>query len=140
MQVAIVGARTTGLLLGALLGRAGIESVIVERHGAAHVLGHIRPGMQEQVPTYLLAEAGTADRLHRGGLRHDDGIELCFGDKRHRVDLSGRTGGRHVTVYGQTEVTRELMHARAADGLVAVYQAAEVAISDLDARGRACAI
>jgi p-hydroxybenzoate 3-monooxygenase len=129
-QVAIVGAGPAGLLLGALLARAGIDNVIVERHSAAHVLGRIRAGVLEQVTVDLLAEAGVAARLQREGLRHD-GIELAFGGARHRVDLHGLTG-KHVTIYGQTEVTRDLMDARATAGLASVYEAAGVAIESFD--------
>ncbi len=129
-QVAIVGAGPAGLLLGALLARAGIDNVIVERHSAEHVLGRIRAGVLEQVTVELLAEAGVAARLQREGLRHD-GIELAYGGVRHRIDLHGLTG-KHVTIYGQTEVTRDLMDARAAAGLASLYEAAGVAITGFD--------
>jgi len=130
-QVAIIGAGPAGLLLGALLARAGIDNAIVERHSESYVLSRIRAGVLEQVTTSLLEEAGVAARMQREGLRHD-GIELCFGDGRHRVDLAGLTGGRHVMIYGQTEVTRDLMDARAAASLASVYEASEVSISDFD--------
>src|SRR5665811_1504475 len=110
-QVAIIGAGPSGLLLGALLHREGIDAVIVERRSADYVLGRIRAGVLEQVTVGLLEEAGVATRLHSEGLVHE-GIELAFGGDRHRIDMARLTGGRHVTVYGQTEVTRDLMQAR----------------------------
>ena len=130
-QVAIIGAGPSGLLLGQLLHKAGIESVIVERQSGEYVLGRIRAGVLEQTTCELLDEAGVGARMHAEGLVHG-GIELCFGGARHRIDMQGLTGGKHVTVYGQTEVTRDLMDARRADGLTTVYQASDVAVHDFD--------
>jgi p-hydroxybenzoate 3-monooxygenase len=130
-QVAIVGAGPSGLLLGQLLARHGIDNVILERQSAEHVLGRIRAGVLEQTTVDLLDEAGVGVRMHAEGLVHE-GFELCFGGARHRIDLSGLTGGRHVVVYGQTEVTRDLMEARAAAGLTTVYEASDVAPHDFD--------
>ena len=126
-QVAIVGAGPSGLLLGALLAKAGIDAVIVEQRSAEYVLGRIRAGVLEQVTVDLLDEVGVGERMHREGLKHD-GFELAFGGARHRIDLYGLTGGKRVLVYGQTEVTRDLMNARAAAGLPTVYEADNVAI------------
>ena len=131
-QVAIIGAGPSGLLLGQLLHRAGIANIIVERQDGAYILGRIRAGVLEQTTCDLLDEAGVGARLHADGLVHD-GIELCFGGARHRIDLAGLTGGKHVTVYGQTEVTRDLMKARAAAGLATVYHAKDVAVHGFDA-------
>ena len=125
VQVAIVGAGPSGLLLGALLHKAGIDAVVIEQRSADYVLGRIRAGVLEQITVDLLEEAGVAERLHVEGLPHA-GIELCFGGKRHRIDMKGLTGGKQVTVYGQTEVTRDLMHAREAAGVPTVYEAADV--------------
>jgi p-hydroxybenzoate 3-monooxygenase len=130
-QVAIVGAGPSGLLLGQLLHRCGIDNVIVERQSADYVLGRIRAGVLEQTTVQLLAEAGVDERLRAEGLVHD-GVELCFGGQRHRIDLKGLTGGKTVTVYGQTEVTRDLMDARRAAGRATVYQAEGVALHDWD--------
>jgi p-hydroxybenzoate 3-monooxygenase len=130
-QVAIVGAGPAGLLLGQLLHRYGIDNLIVERQDADYVLGRIRAGVLEQTTVDLLDEAGVSRRLHAEGLVHD-GYELCFGGARHRIDLAALTGGKHVTVYGQTEVTRDLMEARAAAGLPTAYQAKHVALHDFD--------
>ena len=115
-QVAIIGAGPSGLLLGALLAKAGIDAVIVEQRSAEYVLGRIRAGVLEQVTVDLLDEVGVGERMHREGLKHD-GFELSFGGQRHRIDLYGLTGGKRVMVYGQTEVTRDLMNARQAAGL-----------------------
>jgi p-hydroxybenzoate 3-monooxygenase len=130
-QVAIVGAGPAGLLLGALLHKAGIDNVIVERQSADYVLGRIRAGVLEQTTIDLLDEAGVGVRMHAEGLVHR-GFELCFGGARHRIDLHGLTGGKQVMVYGQTEVTRDLMAARAAARLTTVYEAKDVAPHDFD--------
>ncbi len=130
-QVAIVGAGPAGLLLGALLAKAGVESVIVEQRDPGYVLGRIRAGVLEQVTVDLLDTAGAGTRMHAEGLPHQ-GIELCFGGARHRIDLRGLTGGKQVMVYGQTEVTRDLMDLRAAEGLATVYEAEGVSLHDFD--------
>jgi p-hydroxybenzoate 3-monooxygenase len=129
-QVAIIGAGPSGLLLGALLHRAGIDHIILERQTPEYVLGRIRAGVLEQVTVDLLDAAGVGERMHREGLPHD-GFDLCFGEQRHRIDLKALTG-KQVMVYGQTEVTRDLMDARAAAGLATVYSAAEVGLHDFE--------
>ena len=130
-QVAIIGAGPAGLLLGQLLHEAGIDNVIVERQSADYVLGRIRAGVLEQVTMDLLARARVDTRAQAEGLPHD-GIELLFQGTRHRIDLHGLSGGRRVTVYGQTEVTRDLMAAREAAGLRTIYNADRVALHDFD--------
>ncbi len=132
-QVAIIGAGPAGLLLGQLLHKAGIDNVILERQGGDYVLARIRAGVIEQTTADLLDEAGVGARMHREGLVHD-GFELCFNGGRHRIDLSGPTGGKHVIVYGQTEVTHDLMDARQAAGLTTVYHADKVALHDFDSK------
>jgi len=129
-QVAIIGAGPAGLLLGALLHKAGIDAVIVEQRSAEYVLGRIRAGVLEQTTVALLEQAGVAERLHREGLPHD-GTELAFDGQLHRIDFFGLTG-RRVTVYGQTEVTQDLMQARAAAGLTTVYEAENVSVHGFD--------
>jgi p-hydroxybenzoate 3-monooxygenase len=130
-QVAIVGAGPAGLLLGQLLHKSGIDAVIVEQRSAEYVLGRIRAGVLEQVTVDLLDTAGVSARMHAQGLPHD-GFDLCFGGVRHRVDLHRLTGGKRVMVYGQTEVTHDLMDARGAEGLPTVYEAANVSVHDFD--------
>ncbi|MFS8606832.1 MAG: 4-hydroxybenzoate 3-monooxygenase [Gammaproteobacteria bacterium] len=128
-QVAIIGAGPSGLILGQLLHKAGIDAVILERRTGEYVLSRIRAGVLEQVAVDLLDEAGVGERMHREGLVHE-GFEILAWGKRHRIDLHGLTGGKCVTVYGQTELTRDLMEARAAQGLPTVYEAEDVAIHD----------
>jgi p-hydroxybenzoate 3-monooxygenase len=131
VQVAIIGAGPAGLLLGRLLERAGIDAIILEQRTRDYVLGRIRAGVLEQVAVDLLDEAGVGQRLHEEGLVHG-GIELCWSGVRHRIDLQGLTGGKSVTVYGQTEVTRDLMDARDRSGAKIVYEALDVSIHDFD--------
>ena len=130
-QVAIVGAGPSGLLLGQLLHKAGIDAVIVERVSGDYVLGRIRAGVLEQVTIDLLDEAGVGTRMHREGLVHG-GFDMLYGGKRHRIDMNGLTGGKNVMVYGQTEVTHDLMDARAAVGLPTYYEASDVQVADFD--------
>ena len=130
-QVAIIGAGPSGLLLSQLLHLSGIDTVVLERRTADYVLGRIRAGVLEQGMVELLREAGAGDRMDREALIHD-GTDICFNGTRHRIDFKGLTGGKVVTVYGQTEVTRDLMEARAAMDGQLVYEAADVAIHELD--------
>ncbi len=130
-QVAIIGAGPSGLLLGQLLAKAGIDAVIVERQTPDYVLSRIRAGVLEQVSIDLIDEAGVGERMHKEGLVHT-GFDMLYGGQRHRVDLTQWTGGKHVMVYGQTELTRDLMAARTAAGLSTVYEAANVQVHDFD--------
>lgn len=130
-QVAIIGAGPSGLLLGQLLHKAGIDAVILERQTGDYVLGRIRAGVLEQVTIDLLDEAGVGQRMHQEGLVHG-GFDMLFKGERHRIDMNKLTGGKNVMVYGQTEVTRDLMAARAAAGLTTIYEAADVAVHDFD--------
>ncbi len=130
VQVAIIGSGPSGLLLGQLLARAGIENLILEDKSKEHVLGRIRAGVLEQGMVDLLDEVGVGTRLRKQALVHR-GLELCFPGKRHRIDLHGLTG-KHVTVYGQTEVTKDLMDAREAAGATSIYEVANVTPHDFD--------
>ena len=129
-QVAIVGGGPAGLLLSRLLHLAGIANVVLERRSQAYVLGRIRAGVLEPGTVELLEQAKVAQRLHRDGLAHH-GIELSFGGGRHRIDFDDLVG-RAVTVYGQTEVTRDLMDALAADDAAPLYEAEVLDIAGLD--------
>lgn len=130
-QVAIIGAGPSGLILGQLLAKAGIDAVILEAQTGEYVLGRIRAGVLEQVAVDLLDEAGVGQRMHAEGLPHE-GFDLLIEGKRHRIDLAGLTGGKKVMVYGQTELTKDLMEARAAAGLRTVYEAKDVSVHDFD--------
>jgi len=132
VQVAIIGSGPSGLLLGQLLHLAGIETVILEQRSAPYVLSRIRAGVLEQGMVEMLNRAKVGARLHSEGLVHS-GFDILFGGMRHRIDLSGLTGGRKVVVYGQTEVTKDLMDARAAAGAETVYEAEDVSIHGFDA-------
>lgn len=129
-QVAIIGAGPSGLLLGQLLHNAGVDNVILERRSGDYVLGRVRAGVLEQTTVDLLEQAGVGTRMRREGLPHD-GVELCFAGARHRIDFYGLTG-RRVMIYGQTEVTHDLMDARRAFGGATVYEALDVALHDFD--------
>jgi p-hydroxybenzoate 3-monooxygenase len=130
-QVAIIGAGPSGLLLGQLLYKAGIDNIIIERQRADYVLGRIRAGILEQVTVDLLDGAGVGQRLHAEGTIHHS-IELVFREKRHAIDVHGLTGGKLVTAYGQTELTRDLMDARQAAGLTTIYEAADASLHGYD--------
>lgn len=126
-QVAIIGAGPAGLMLGRLLDLAGIDNVIIERKSADYVLGRIRAGVLEQGSVDLMERAQVAGRLRAEGLIHH-GTDLSFDGDRLRIDFAGLVG-KHVTVYGQTEVTRDLMEARQGN---TIYEAGNVAIHDFD--------
>lgn len=130
-QIVIIGSGPSGLLLGQLLTGAGIDNVILDRVGKDYILGRVRAGVLEEGTVRLLEEAKSAKRLHAEGLPHD-GFSLAFDGRDHRIDLHGLTGGKRVTVYGQTEVTRDLMIEREASGAVTIYDAANVTPHDFD--------
>ena len=127
-QVAIIGSGPSGLLLGQLLHKHGIDNVILERHTPSYVLERIRAGVIEQGAVDLLNEAGVGARMQREGLVHD-GTEICVEGVRHRIDFKALTG-KAVTLYGQTEITRDLMDARAKIGALSIYEAYDVALHD----------
>ena len=129
-QVAIVGAGPSGLLLGHLLRAAGIDAVVVERQSADYVLSRIRAGVLETVTTELMQRLGLSARLDAEGMV-EDGFNLADGDTLIRIDIAKLTG-RHVVVYGQTEVTRDLMDAAEDRGLAVIYETSDVALHDLD--------
>jgi p-hydroxybenzoate 3-monooxygenase len=127
----IVGAGPSGLLLGQILFKAGVDAIILERQSPEYVLSRIRAGVLEQVTLDILAKAGVDQRLKQKGLVHT-GFDLLFKGERHRIDLTSLTGGQKVMVYGQTEVTKDLMDARQAAGLTTIYEANDVEIHDFD--------
>ena len=129
-QVAIIGAGPAGLLLGQLLHNAGIDNVILERQTGEYVLGRIRAGVLEQGMVDLLRQAGVSQRMDAEGLVHA-GFELALDDRQVHIDLKGLTGGKTVMVYGQTEVTRDLMDAREAVGAQTLYSASNVQPHDM---------
>ncbi len=130
-QVAIIGSGPAGLLLGALLHKAGIDAIILERQSRDYVLARIRAGVLEQGTVGLLHEAGVGARVEREGLVHG-GFALNFNGHSLRIDLADLTGGKTVTVYGQTEVTRDLMAHRDQIGATTVYEAKDVSLEDFD--------
>lgn len=124
-QVVIIGSGPSGLLLGQLLHKAGVANVILDRVSKRYILGRIRAGVLEEGAVAMFDEAGVSARMHREGLLHD-GFDLAFDGRRHRIDLHGLTGGQRVVVYGQTEITRDMMEAREAANLPTIYDADNV--------------
>jgi p-hydroxybenzoate 3-monooxygenase len=129
-KIAIIGAGPAGLLLGQLLHSCGIDNVILERQPPEYVLARIRAGLLEEGTVKLLDEVGAGARAHREGLVHH-GVEFAFNGARHRIDMHAATG-KTLMIYGQTEVTLDLMNARKAAGLTTIYRAAEVTPHDFD--------
>jgi p-hydroxybenzoate 3-monooxygenase len=129
-QVAIVGAGPAGLVLAQLLHRDGIDSVVLESRSREYVESRVRAGVLEHGTVELLTELGVADRLHEQGLPHH-GLELQFDGVRHRIDLSGLTG-RHITVYGQQEVVKDLIAARVETGRPIYFEVDDVSVHELE--------
>jgi p-hydroxybenzoate 3-monooxygenase len=129
-EVAIIGAGPAGLLLGHLLRAEGVDCVVLERHTAEHVLSRIRAGVLEQVTVGLMERLGLDARMKTDGLWHD-GFNLADGERLIRIDMAELTGVR-VMVYGQTEITRDLMDAAAERGLEVLYEAEAVALHDIE--------
>ena len=128
-QVAIIGAGPSGLLLGQLLHKQGIDNVILERVTGDYVLGRIRAGILEQGFVKLCREAGVADNMDRDGLPHD-GFEVAVGDDITHIDLKAITG-EQVVCYGQVDITRDMMECREAAGLTTYYEADQVQPHDV---------
>lgn len=129
-QVAIIGSGPSGLLLGQLLQRAGIDNIIIERKNPEYILSRIRAGVLEQGTVDLLREAGVSERMEREGLVHD-GFKIAFDGRSEHINLKALTGGKTVMVYGQTEVTRDLIYARTQAGGITIYDAEAVTPYDM---------
>jgi p-hydroxybenzoate 3-monooxygenase len=129
-QVGIVGAGPAGLLLSHLLHLEGIDSVVLEDRSREYVEHRVRAGVLEQGTVELLTDTGLGDRLHREGMVHH-GIELRFDGEGHRIDLSGLTDGRTITIYGQQEVVKDLIAARDRDGGKVLFEVSDVAVDGL---------
>ncbi len=129
-QVAIIGAGPSGLLLGHLLRQAGVDCVVVERAAPDYVLGRIRAGVLETVTTDLMTRLGLDARMKREGLV-EAGFNLATDDRLIRIDIAALTG-RNVMVYGQTELTRDLMDAAPERGLEVIYDAGDVALHEIE--------
>jgi p-hydroxybenzoate 3-monooxygenase len=129
-QVAIIGAGPAGLLLGQLLGKAGIDNVILERQSREYVLSRIRAGVLEQGTAALIDSVGCGNNMRAKGLIHD-GIGIAFANRLHRLDFQ-QLVGKSVLVYGQTELTRDLTEAREAAGLQTIYEAEAVTPQSFD--------
>jgi p-hydroxybenzoate 3-monooxygenase len=130
-QVGIVGAGPAGLFLARLLAREGIECVVLESRSRDYVEERQRAGLLEQGTVDLINQLGLGARLQREGLVHR-GLELSFSGARHRIALSDLTGGKTVTIYGQTEVVKDLIAARLAAGGEIRFEAEAIALEGLD--------
>lgn len=130
-KVAIIGSGPSGLLLGQLLTEVGIDNIILDRVGKDYILGRVRAGVLEEGTVRLMDKAKAAARLNAEGLPHD-GFSLAFDGRDHRIDLHDLTGGKRVMIYGQTELTRDLMARREQTGGVTIYDAANVSPHDFD--------
>jgi len=130
-QVGIVGAGPAGLTLARILSARGIESVVLEARSRDHVEHRIRAGVLEQGTVDLLTEVGAAERLHREGIVHH-GVELQFDGGRHRIDLSGLTGGAGIVIYGQTEVVKDLIRLRLDEGVPLHFEVDDVRLAGIE--------
>ena len=130
-QVVIIGAGPAGLLLGCLLDNAGIDNIILERQTKDYVLARIRAGILEQTTVDMLHYAGAGARLAQEGIAHH-GVNIAFGQELENIALGASTGGKVVTAYGQTEVTKDLYDLRMKNGSPTIYSAENVSISDFD--------
>jgi p-hydroxybenzoate 3-monooxygenase len=130
-QVGIVGAGPAGLVLARLLELEGIDTVVLEARSRDYVEQRIRAGVLEHDTAELLDAIGAGARMHREGLVHE-GIELRYGGRGHRIGFPERTGGRHVVLYGQTEIVKDLIAARVRSGAPLHFEVADVSVHDLD--------
>ena len=129
-DVVIIGAGPSGLMLGHLLAQAGIDAVILERKSGEYVLSRIRAGVLEQGTINIMEQLGLDKRLHAEGLPHDY-VSLTDRDKLIKIPVRELTG-KHVVVYGQTELTKDLMDAAPSRGVQIIYDAANVTLHDIE--------
>tara|TARA_R110000824_G_scaffold288508_5_gene476898 strand:+ start:24559 stop:25740 length:1182 start_codon:yes stop_codon:yes gene_type:complete len=129
-QIVIIGSGPSGLLLGQLLTKSGIDNIILERSTPEHVLGRIRAGVLEEGFVQMMREAGVSERMDREGLPHG-GFQIAFNGEIRRVDLHKFSNGKQVVVYGQTEVTKDLMDARLETKAQSIYEVENVEIHDV---------
>lgn len=129
-QVAIIGAGPAGLMLGHLLRRAGVACVVLERRSRTYVEGRIRAGVLERTTTDILDRLEINQRMRGEGLPHD-GFYLADGERLIHIDVA-RLTGKQVMVYGQTEVTRDLVAAAPERGLEIIWEAGDVALHDIE--------
>ncbi|MGN6378840.1 MAG: 4-hydroxybenzoate 3-monooxygenase [Gaiellales bacterium] len=127
VPVGIVGAGPAGLTLARLLQVEGISSVVLEDRSRDYVERRIRAGVLEQGTVDMLRDAGVGERMDREGIVHH-GVELQFDGERHRIDLSELTAGRTIVIYGQTEVVKDLIAARLADGEPLLFEVDDVRV------------
>jgi len=130
-QVGIVGAGPAGLMLGHLLHRQGIDSIILENRSQDYVIERVRAGVLEQGTVDLMNDVGLGTRLNREGLRHD-GVYIAFAGARHRIDMAALTGGRGITVYGQNEVVKDLIAARTAANAQLHFGVTDLRVTDIE--------
>lgn len=130
-QVGIIGSGPAGLLLSQILYLNGIDSVILERQSREHVEGRIRAGVLEQGMMNMLREAQVGERMDNEGLIHE-GFALAFAGRRQRIDMFGLTEGKTVMIYGQTELTKDLIEARLAAGGIIKYSCPALAVEDFE--------
>ena len=131
-QVGIIGAGPAGLTLAHLLGLVGIDSVVLENQGRDHVEARVRAGVLEQGSVDLLVHTGVGDRLLRQGMVHH-GVNFQLDGERHHLDLTERSGGKAITIYGQQEVVKDLIAARLAGGGEIHFEVDDVRIAGIDA-------
>jgi p-hydroxybenzoate 3-monooxygenase len=130
-EVAIIGAGPAGLLLSQLLYVAGVSCVVLEQRDRAHVESRIRAGVLEQATVDLIERAGVGARMRREGMPHD-GFKLALDGETFRIDVRGLAGGAKVMVYGQTEVTKDLIEACEKRFTPLVFDVRDVAPRDID--------
>lgn len=133
-QVVIIGAGPSGLLLSTLLRREGVEALVLEKHSRQHVEARVRAGVLEQGTVDLLVQAGVSDRLTQEGLVHE-GFNIACDGEIHRLDLK-RLAGTFMTVYGQSEIQRDLDLAQDEAGAAVLYETRNISLSGLRARPR----